>query len=85
MLGAITFTDYIVTLTEKMKKNKDDYSVCISKIKPHVFALIGEDSAKKETMAITKKMGIELKLIPRASLKIPFISTTSTHKKIEGL
>src|SRR3989344_4988781 len=85
MLGAIKFTDYIVILTEKMKNEKDDYSSLLSKIKPHVFALIGEDSAKKETEMITKKMGIKLKLVPRASLKIPHISTTATHQKIQEI
>lgn len=85
MLGAIKFTDYIILLNEKMKNEKDDYSECLSKIKPHTFVLIGEDSAKKETAAITKKMGIQLKIVPRASLKIPHISTTSTHKKIQEI
>ncbi len=85
MLSAIRFTDYVVILKEKMKKEKDDYSICVSKIKPDVFVLIGEDSAKKETKNFTKKMGIKLKLIPRANLKIPHISTTSTHQKIERL
>lgn len=85
MVAAIKFTDYVVILKEKMKNEKDDYSVCVSKIKPAVFVLIGEDSAKEETKIIAKKMGIKLKLVPRASLKISFISTTSTHKKIEEL
>jgi len=85
MLAAIKFTDYIVILREKMKNEKDDYSELLSKIKPWVFTLIGEDSAKEETRKNTKKIGAKLKLIKRASLKIPHISTTSTHRKIEGL
>jgi len=85
MLAAIEFTDYITALTEKMKNEKDDYSKLLSIIKPGVFTLIAEDSAKKETGKICRKMGIKLKLIKRASLKIPHISTTSTHQKIENL
>lgn len=83
MVTAIDFADYTVILTENYKNKKDDYSECISKIKPDVFVLNGDDPAKNETKTITKKMGIEFKLIKRSSSKIPFVSTTSTHKKIE--
>ena len=85
MVTAIDFADYTVILAENFKNKKDDYSECLSKIKPDVFALNSDDSAKKETKNITQKMGIKLKLIKRAASKIPHISTTSTHKKITGI
>lgn len=85
MVTAIDFADYTVILKEKFKNKKDDYSICLSKIKPDVFVLNSDDSAKEETKAITKKMGIKLKLTERSASKIPHISTTSTHKKIAGL
>ncbi|MEK9170685.1 MAG: adenylyltransferase/cytidyltransferase family protein [Patescibacteria group bacterium] len=83
MVTAIDFADYTVILTENFKNKKDDYSECLSKIKPDVFVLNHDDSAKKETRRITSEMGIKLKLIKRSSSRIPFISTTSTHKKIQ--
>lgn len=84
MVTAIDFADYTVILKEKFKNKKDDYSKCISKIKPDIFVLNYDDSAKEETRAITLKMGIKLKLIKRAASKMSSISTTATHKKIQG-
>ena len=83
MTAAIQFVDYAVILTESFKNKKDDYSLFLSKIKPDIFVLNYDDSAKGETMNITKKMGITLKLIRRDISKMPRLSTTATHKKIE--
>ncbi len=59
--------DYAILDDEEMLPGKIDFYSIIKELKPDLFILNDDDSAIREKRELCNSLGIELKLIPRAT------------------
>jgi len=83
-IAAQQSVDYVVILKEKMKPNKNNYSMLLKKIQPHYFVVNDDDSAITAKKGMIRKHGGTAILVSRERPRgIPYISTTGTYENIK--